>query len=204
MGLMFIGAKFCSHCGSKATNVSLSDTKESGECPRCKRPLHFLQIDDVSIRECNKCGGFWSDNETFESLCSDSEKQSAVLGFIQSDAHPHNHPVSIRYVPCPDCAQLMNRSNFARNSGIIIDMCKAHGIWFDADELPKIISFINGGGLARAREKEKADLDYQRSRLREEERRVAMMDRRSGGRFDNSSSGSTGSLIESIIDLFFE
>ncbi|MBX3288193.1 MAG: zf-TFIIB domain-containing protein [Acidobacteria bacterium] len=204
LGLMFLGAKFCKHCGKKVTAVSVVEEKETGSCPRCKLPLHLIEVGDVRIRECAKCGGFWSGNETFETICANSEQQEAVLGFIGSEAHPHAHPAVISYVPCPDCSHLMNRSNFARTSGIIIDMCREHGIWFDADELPKIITFINGGGMSRAREKEKAELEYQRSRLREEERRLVMMERRSGGgRFDNTGTNSTGSFIKSVIDLFF-
>src|SRR5690606_18147032 len=127
----------------------------------------FLRIGSVEIRECEKCGGFWSDTETFERFCADSEAQSAVLGFIKSGQHPNNHPAAIRYVPCPDCGTLMNRSNFARSSGVIIDLCRDHGVWFDADELPRIISFIGGGGIAEQREREKAELRSEIGRLRE-------------------------------------
>jgi Zn-finger nucleic acid-binding protein len=75
----------------------------------------------------------------------------------------------------------MNRSNFARSSGVIIDLCKQHGVWFDADELPKIIEFIDKGGLARARQKEKMALEEERAKLRDEQRKLAMMERRAGG-----------------------
>jgi Zn-finger nucleic acid-binding protein len=95
----------------------------------------------------------------------------------------------------------MNRSNFARASGVIIDMCKQHGLWFDADELPKIIAFINKGGLTKAREKEKMSIEDQRRKLRDDQRRMASMERRSGGsRFEE---GDTTSLVRGIVKLFF-
>lgn len=203
LGLMFLGSKFCKHCGKKVTAVSVVD-KKAGDCPRCKTTLQMLEIGEMNIRECNKCGGFWSDTETFESICADREQQSSVLGFISSDAHPHAHPATISYVPCPDCSQLMNRSNFARSSGVIIDICKGHGVWFDADELPKIISFINSGGMVRSREKEKIEIESQISRLKEEQRKLAMMERRSGGgRFDPAKDSNTGSVIKGVIDILF-
>lgn len=95
----------------------------------------------------------------------------------------------------------MNRSNFARSSGVIIDMCKQHGVWFDADELPKILDFINSGGLARSREKEKIQIDDERSRLRDEQRKLAMMASRSGGRrfSDDEDSG-----ITSFVSFLFD
>jgi hypothetical protein len=86
---------------------------------------------------------------------------------------------------------------------VIIDLCKQHGVWFDADELPKIIDFIDGGGLARAREKEKLSLDEQRSKLREEQRKLGMLERRTGtggGGFLEPYS-TAGSLISLLFDL---
>ena len=63
----------------------------------------------------------------------------------------------------------MNRVNFARCSGVIIDLCKKHGIWFDCDELSRIVEFIREGGLEHSRSKEKAQLEEERRRLREEQ-----------------------------------
>jgi Zn-finger nucleic acid-binding protein len=68
----------------------------------------------------------------------------------------------------------MNRNNFARVSGVIIDICKQHGIWFDAEELPKIIEFVRKGGLSRAREKEKLQLKDDMRRLRDEQRKISL------------------------------
>jgi Zn-finger nucleic acid-binding protein len=203
LGLMFLGAKFCTHCGARAAAAVVIDEKNTGDCPRCKTGLQVLQIDSMTIRECSKCGGFWSEVDTFEAICANQEKQEAVLGFIGSDAHPHAHPAAISYVPCPDCGQLMNRSNFARSSGVIIDLCKQHGVWFDADELPKIIEFINKGGLAKQREKEKIALRDERDRLREEQRKMALIDRHAGTpRYDISPPSE--SSLGRIIKLLFE
>ena len=63
----------------------------------------------------------------------------------------------------------MNRINFARCSGVIVDVCKGHGTWFDCDELSRIIEFIRGGGLEASRNKEKAAIEEERRRLREEQ-----------------------------------
>ena len=75
----------------------------------------------------------------------------------------------VRYVPCPQCGQLMNRVNFARCSGIVVDVCKGHGTWFDRDELREIVEFIRGGGLDLARQKEKRELEFEREQLRLEQ-----------------------------------
>lgn len=202
LGSMFLGSKYCTHCGTKASEVTVVDDKETGVCPRCRIGLQSLKIDNVYIRDCRKCGGFWSGIDTFESICADRESQASVLGFVKSDAHPDSHPATISYVPCPDCDQLMNRSNFARSSGVIIDICKQHGVWFDADELPKIIAFIRQGGMARAREKEKIAIEDERMKLKDDKRRLDLIERRAGiAKYDDvAESSRLGKFIELLFD----
>jgi Zn-finger nucleic acid-binding protein len=200
-GTMFLGAKFCTHCGANTSTVE-SLVEDAGKCPRCDIRLDAIAVGSVNLRECNKCGGMWMNADEFERVCGDRERQAAILA---RSAGPHSSEASvIKYVPCPDCGQLMNRSNFARASGVIIDLCRDHGVWFDADELPKIIEFINSGGLARSREKEKADIDAERSRLRDERARLEAFERRTGssGFGDGVESRvGIGSFIRSLFDI---
>jgi hypothetical protein len=46
----------------------------------------------------------------------------------------------------------MSRVNFAGNSGIILDVCRAHGVWLDHEELDQVRQFIQRGGAGRARQ----------------------------------------------------
>ena len=41
----------------------------------------------------------------------------------------------------------MNRFNFAKASGVVVDECRAHGVWLDNDELAKIAAYVSTGGL---------------------------------------------------------
>jgi hypothetical protein len=45
----------------------------------------------------------------------------------------------------------MNRVNFARISGVILDVCKPHGVWFERDELLQVVRFVRSDGLKRSR-----------------------------------------------------
>lgn len=201
--MMFIGSKFCIHCGLSARPAAMIDDGYPGECPRCGIELRSLLIDTVHIRECGKCGGLWSGIESFENLCTSKELQATVLRFIGSHSRPDTVLQPVKYLPCPVCSNLMNRSNFARSSGVIIDLCKQHGVWFDVGELPGIIEFIEKGGIDRAREKEKIAIADERAKLRDEERKLAMIARRSGGsRFsvDEADSG-FGAIIARLFDL---
>ncbi len=68
----------------------------------------------------------------------------------------------VMYRPCAQCGDLMHRVNFAGNSGVVLDACRAHGSWFDADELAKIVAFIRAGGLDEARRREVRRLEQAR------------------------------------------
>ena len=59
----------------------------------------------------------------------------------------------------------MNRINFGRVSGTVIDVCRGHGTFLDAGELHAIASFIMDGGLDLARAHEKEELEAERHRL---------------------------------------
>jgi len=124
-----------------------------------------------AVHECPDCAGLWLDVSSFERICADREQQAAVLGGASPAPVQLASDVSskITYVPCPECSQLMNRINFARCSGVIVDICKGHGTWFDRDELSHIVEFIRAGGLDAARSKEKTKLADERRQLRAEQ-----------------------------------
>jgi hypothetical protein len=45
----------------------------------------------------------------------------------------------------------MVRRNFGRTSGVIVDLCGSHGVWFDAQELAHVLRWIRSGNLEAAR-----------------------------------------------------
>lgn len=175
LALMFLGSRHCPQCGIIAIQPEIKAAENLGDCPRCKAELNQLQIDRINLRECRRCEGWWTDVETFENVCAEREHQAAVLSLIAAkhSRAENKIPVKISYVPCPDCRQLMNRSNFAGSSGVIIDLCKQHGVWFDREELPKIIEFVRQGGLDHARRKEKLQIEDERNLLRRQRRQLA-------------------------------
>jgi Zn-finger nucleic acid-binding protein len=171
--MMFIGNRHCPHCGaaaSLATPAQLSVLK----CPRCQIDMTAITLGQTAIRECEKCEGLWIEVPAFEKICADREQQAVVLGVALPAPVPKalagGAPVKVRYCPCPQCGQLMNRVNFARCSGVIVDVCRGHGTWFDRDELREIVEFIRGGGLDLARQKEKHELELEREKLAAQQR----------------------------------
>lgn len=201
LGLMFVGAKHCGHCGSPMVLTRFDENVPTGGCPRCRIRLEELSIENIPLAECSKCCGCWMTVEAFERLCSEREGRAAILGRRRALAGDiSKRPITVKYVPCPVCGQLMNRSNFARVSGVIIETCKGHGVWFDADELPRIVEFIGNGGMSVAREREISEIKEQRDKLKLESREDRLMSRRlgAGDGFENDPPR----LIGFLRDLF--
>lgn len=196
-GTIFQGSKFCPLCGEKAVAANVIDRENLGECPRCGIGLKLIEVDEIKLAECERCEGIWSDVETFETICASRENQSAVLKKLDEILH-HPQVQKIRYVPCPACRQLMNRNNFARVSGVIIDTCREHGVWFDAEELPKIIEFIRKGGMEYSRQKERAELEAEREKLRTEKFKFSVDRFRNDAKSDYSSNKTSISVKEFI------
>ena len=160
-----------------------------------------VKVGRTSLNECRQCGGLWVDNASFQQICEDRESQEAVLGVARSAAEHADTKLSAHsrmYVPCPLCRQLMNRVNFAGCSGVVIDWCKEHGTWLDHTELPQIIAFIRGGGLRKARDREKEMLQAESRRLRMKELQLAAME---GKLPRDASTVSWNDDSDSLIDL---
>ena len=164
-GMMFQGTKHCPRCGALAGQRANADLPVR-KCPRCTIEMHSIMLGATAIRECERCLGLWVDVPAFEKICADREQQAAVLGAASpAPTKPVQETDKVRYVPCPECRNLMNRINFARCSGVVVDVCKGHGTWFDREELSRIVEFIRGGGLDAARSREKAALEEERRQL---------------------------------------
>ena len=146
--------RFCTHCGVRFDPQPLPSDGSAGACPACAAPLRAQGIGGVAVRECSRCEGLWVPGDRFDALVDRAKESAAELassGVRRSvRATPRPIEVPVRYRKCPDCAQPMHRKNFARRSGILLDVCGAHGTWLDAAELEGIAEFILSGGLAEA------------------------------------------------------
>ena len=118
--------------------------------------MQALRLGTTIAHECAQCGGLWLDPESLQRLSNASEDRSQVAvvlaGRVPMLATP---PDTVRYIPCPRCERLMNRKNFAQGSGVVLDVCSKHGIWLDRGELERLLGFVEKGGLAHARARER-------------------------------------------------
>jgi len=198
--MMFVGSKHCQRCGEAAAQSEGVKDVDS-RCPRCKGQMQVKTLGQQAILECPDCLGLWLDTSSFEKICADREQHAAVLGAATLATPRVVAGEKVSYIPCPQCKQLMNRANFARCSGVIVDICKRHGIWFDRDELSKIIEFIRDGGLGFARSREKAQLEEERRRLEQVKRDIRSSDAYDSLEMETKVTGiaSAGSLLKMLL-----
>jgi Zn-finger nucleic acid-binding protein len=131
--------------------------------------MQALRLGDTTARECAACGGLWLDPHSLQCLSDAREARAEIVSVLGARVPTVATPPDVvRYVPCPQCGRLMNRKNFAQSSGVVLDVCATHGIWLDRGELERVLGFVSGGGLARARAREQ-------QRLVEEQRRLVAL-----------------------------
>ena len=111
--------------------------------------MHGVRVGDTAMHQCDQCGSAWLARETFEALCADRQQQGSLAAAIGDTSVPQAADTErpARYVKCPACQKIMNRVNFGRTSGVIVDVCKPHGVWFERDELRRVLAFTAHGGL---------------------------------------------------------
>lgn len=100
-------------------------------CPRCwasrvQLPLQHGRTGSFDLFACQQCGGVWLDAEAAGTVMSDVEHVAS------------GQPPSL-FCPCCDrgMAPLITRP-----SGVVVDRCDAHGVWFDARELDAICAEV--------------------------------------------------------------
>ncbi|HXV76767.1 MAG TPA: zf-TFIIB domain-containing protein [Candidatus Polarisedimenticolaceae bacterium] len=155
-------ARFCHHCATPIVPQGRAGEPTGVDCPVCGsgRTLNSRSLaqDRVTVLECGACAGMWVGRRAFELIAekargvaasADEPLAATAAGGGASPAAQHGS----LYRRCPECNQMMNRRNFGRRSGIVIDSCKDHGIWFDAEELDRILRWIRQGGEARSRKR---------------------------------------------------
>ena len=140
--------------------------------------MREVQVGDAAMLECERCHATWIDAATFEHICANREAQGAVLHQWPGAERPVP-TAPVRYRKCVACGKMMNRLNFGRLSGTVVDVCKGHGTFLDAGELHAIVTFIQGGGLDRARQRQIDELKEEQQRL--EAKQSAPRERSLGG-----------------------
>lgn len=155
-------AKFCHSCGEPISVEQSIGREVELTCPACGPGYNLvsrtLGSEQTAILECSNCAGFWLSHAQFEHVVR-AKQAEAIPGLSQTSTtkpsiRPQKGPM---YRKCPECGDVMNRLNYGRQSGVIVDICPQHGVWFDHKELDAILQWVRAGGRAAATKKSRLD-----------------------------------------------
>ena len=172
-------ARHCMECGIAIQPQALYALPEAAACPRCQGELRQRELADAAVIECAGCGGLWLTETHFDAFCASAEAREKVSVALGNAATPGKLDVEdqVRYLPCIVCGDMMSRRNFASASGVILDVCRRHGVWLDHRELERVLAFVREGGLDRARRRESERLERARAKERSSPTPQAWLDR---------------------------
>ncbi len=113
---------------AKAAAVAHAATREpanavatGSKCPRCAAELVVRDDDGTVVAACPSGHGLLVTHRALTELAA-----ATADGPREADAPA---------VACPRCGEPMTARTFARGASVVVDVCDAHGTWFDAGEL---------------------------------------------------------------------
>lgn len=157
-------------------------------------------LGELSIDECARCEGLFLDEVAIRRIIDDRRQAEALAGELpRREVRVVPRAGEKMYLKCPACRTVMNRRQFATGAGVVVDVCKQHGTFFDAGELPAIIDYVMAGGLERSAKKDREHARQQIARDREQHAAMARASARADA-MDAMDRG--GALVDLLIALF--
>lgn len=141
-------SRHCRACGLAIAPQRLAPLPAERRCPRCAGTLRIRSTQTSDVVECAACLGIWITPESFRAVTARAARAGTAdlaLGVPIDELRPESLPDVARYIRCPACDEIMNRRQYRRgdrSSGVIIDHCRAHGVWLDHSELAAILEFV--------------------------------------------------------------
>jgi Zn-finger nucleic acid-binding protein len=113
-------------------------------CPRCRVPMIVLEYEGVEIDHCLRCAGSWFDAGELALLCPELGRPGLGLRPEELAALP---PAETKEESrrCPRCSKKMRKVLIGPARRILIDACpEGDGIWFDTDEVARLLQEVGG------------------------------------------------------------
>ncbi len=138
----------CPYCleGVRFAGLGLAAKETNLPCPRCAEEARLYEVEyrGILIDVCVRCEGSWYDIGELDALVQ-TTREDASSGSFQPSKPPvprneafEESAVNPVYIRCPHCQRIMDRRNFERRSGILVDLCLEHGVWLDGGEIQRI------------------------------------------------------------------
>lgn len=92
----------------------------------------------------------------------------------------------------------MQRRNFRKASGVILDICKSHGTWLDVDELEQLAGFILSAERPQS-ERNPRDIEARGARRAEE----SSLWQSPRNRFTTTPEPNERGVVLSVLNIFY-
>jgi uncharacterized protein len=115
---------------------------DSVKCPVCENHLVSLELADVEVDYCFTCKGIWLDSGELENLVRlEGGEDDLLKSAVRAETREKRKK-------CPVCRTSMEKILTGKADPVLLDRCLLHGIWFDSDELRKILALTCKEGIS--------------------------------------------------------
>jgi Zn-finger nucleic acid-binding protein len=114
----------------------------TNSCPRCLETLVRASAPGAEgVAFCEKCGGVFADVAATARIVSTMDRALQEIGFLVAlgKERKQHEP---RELTCPECLIAMQRQRI-ESAACTVDVCPAHGTWFDTGELEDVMRAFN-------------------------------------------------------------
>ena len=119
-------------------------------CPKCDVGLFILNFKAIEVDYCERCRGVWLDAGELEQLMT-TTGANPNDPLLQFQKQPGVVPRGATHL-CPRCDRRLHEITVASPHGglpLTLDRCPhSHGLWFDADELQRLLAMFPPGSGA--------------------------------------------------------
>jgi Zn-finger nucleic acid-binding protein len=155
----------------------------ASRCPRCAAKLVVRDEDGTVVAACPSGHGLLVTHRALTELAAITADGPRAL-----DAPS---------VACPRCGEPMTPRTFARGASIVVDVCDAHGTWFDAGELRAAAAIARESERAGGSESESESESLNRRAVATLDVALALEEAR-----DESTARAAIAVADDLVDTF--
>lgn len=109
-------------------------------CPRCRTPLNVQQAGNLVMNCCYQCGGLFLDGVASKRVVA-AVDPNAIATANQVSQGARGAVATDAVAPCPGCEKALERMPIPA-ANVTVDVCREHGVWFDRDELQRVVQAV--------------------------------------------------------------
>jgi len=197
-------SRFCTACGVAFRPQPIQVQGHELPCPACGRLMPASHVAGIGLNECPGCNGLWAPGENFDHVVSRATEARRSGGANEQTPRVRGsnpNAQRVQYRKCPECDGFMQRRNYRKSSGVIIDVCNEHGTWLDADELEQIAGFILSGGETSSVLKEEHATSAAEASAAAAMARMRIQRENRALRHDHRRGGLAGGLVGMLLEI---